>query len=349
MIGTLLRQRAVTHNPSIKRVIESVLERVLNRSDAFQTFTAITPVSQVCELLEKTAQSNEQIALDYVVEFLEESFARFTRQPYASLDEAAETVNSDLRRLQKFSCILLSMAQQWRYIGEKQRSSPKFTTVTNWLVEFLLRLSIIGEDLPAVHSVLGQLTTHDDFKASAMTSLLLEDVRLWSIVLSGSKLVCTEDAPSASGGHRSVNPISDDEGSSFVVLWHFIRLALTRVARIGKRLDYNIHELQTLQEHLTLLKSDNAQFGVGKRSLAQIFVVLLDSASNTIFECPELLTGTYNHYFPNLISDIAKILNEFFDESDETVLVNVIEHLTSMLPRLSATCPQQVSTLIASF
>ena len=339
----------MTHNPSIKRVIESVLERVLNRSDAFQTITAITPVSQVCELLEKIAQSNEQIALDYVVEFLEESFARFTRQPYALLDEAAETVNSDIRRLQKFSCILLSMAQQWRYIGQKQRSSPKFTTVTNWLIEFLLRLSIIGEDLPAVHSVLGQFTKHDDFKASAMMSQLLEDVRLWSIVLSGSKIVHAEDGPSANGGHRSVNPISDDEGSSFIVLWDFIRLVLTRVARIGERLDYNVHEVQTLQEHLTLLRSDNAQFGVCKRSLAQIFAVLLDSASNMIFECPELLTGTYNHYFPNLISDIARILNEFFDESDETILVSVIKHLASMLPRLSATSPRQVSTLFTSF
>jgi len=183
----LLKQRAISKNPSAKRAIERVVEGALRRTNAFQTFTAISPISQLCELLESLNERDQSSkSLDCVVPFLEESLARFARQPYGYFDKAAALVNYDSARLDKLSCILITMMHQWRYMVEKERNSQRLSRISQWLLEFLARLAIIGEESTAIELELDDILQSGSIALPSDFSTMLKDLRQWSLLLYGS-------------------------------------------------------------------------------------------------------------------------------------------------------------------
>jgi hypothetical protein len=153
----LLKKRVSTVHPYAKKQIDTAIETLVQRSDAFQAVTVVRPVFVMCESLEEIADNPDTAALlDTVLEFIETSFAMFMQTRYSVFDEVARLFlpsnpNGTL------SCVVVTLARQWRYARDHEEDSKKFTQITEWFCEFLLRLAIIGENATAITALVEQL------------------------------------------------------------------------------------------------------------------------------------------------------------------------------------------------
>jgi hypothetical protein len=129
----------------------------VQRSDAFQAVTVIRPVFVMCESLEEiTDRPDTASLLDTVLEFIETSFAMFMQTRYSVFDEVARLFlpsnpNGTL------SCVVVTLARQWRYARDHEEDSEKFALITEWFCEFILRLAIIGENATAITALVDDL------------------------------------------------------------------------------------------------------------------------------------------------------------------------------------------------
>ena len=184
LIAILLKMRAVSGNFYARRAVDKLVERAMQRSGAFQSLTVISPLSELCQLVSFRKDDSEMV--DWIIDFLDESLARFVRQPYGFFDECAKSVALDPERLNKLSPILMTVMHQWRYIAEKEPQSIKFTAISTWLCEYLAHLAIIGEDHAAIEAMLGFLLKGNRVSISPELWVLLQDVQNWSMLMYGT-------------------------------------------------------------------------------------------------------------------------------------------------------------------
>lgn len=137
-----------------KRQLDEALERLPQRSGAFQSTTIIRPLSQIAEALEHLVHTSDYPgALDVILDFIDESFSRFLQKPYAFFDEAACVMKQD-RRGRPFSCVLCSFARQWQYTVNNETDKAKTTVITEYFCDLLFRSAIIGESPDALVALL---------------------------------------------------------------------------------------------------------------------------------------------------------------------------------------------------
>lgn len=159
--------------------MEYALNRLVQRSNAFQTITAISPLLQMCQALDDISEDLEPDAsIDTIVEFIEDSFSRFIQKAYSIFDDAASLIPSE-QSPGMLSSILVMFAQQWRYAKSKMTDVGKFAILTEWFCYFVLRLIVIGEPSNAIIALIAGMNINDHSKSEKL-SQLQEDVFRWT-------------------------------------------------------------------------------------------------------------------------------------------------------------------------
>jgi hypothetical protein len=160
LFALLLKRRTLTSQTFSKRQLDEALEKLPQRTGAFQSITNIRPLSQIAEALEYLVQTSDyNDALDVLLDFIDESFSRFLQRPYSFFDEAASLIKQDRQR-RPFSCVLSSFARQWQYIVNNEKETEKRTVITEFFCDLLFRSAIIGESPDALVTLLESLKAH---------------------------------------------------------------------------------------------------------------------------------------------------------------------------------------------
>jgi hypothetical protein len=180
----LLKRRTLTIQSFSKRQLDGALERLSQRSDAFQSTTVIRPLSQIAEALEHIVQTSAyRDSLDVVLDFIDESLSRFLQRPYSFFDEAASLIRQDCNR-HTFSCVLVSFGRQWQYTVDKEKDPEKVYLITEFFFDLLFRVAIIGENLDALVALIGTLKTNSTVDGKSRIETLRRRILGW--MLSGN-------------------------------------------------------------------------------------------------------------------------------------------------------------------
>jgi hypothetical protein len=179
LLAALLKKRISTRNELARQQMEYALDKLIERSNAFQTVTVIHPLVEMCRALDDTAADLEPDAsLEIVVEFIEYSFSQFTRKPYSIFDQAT-SLTTQQQGLDTFSTILVMFAQQWKYMKLNEVDMRKFSILTEWFCNFVVRLVVIGEDSNNIIALLENMNKDADSRNQKI-SQLLESVSRWA-------------------------------------------------------------------------------------------------------------------------------------------------------------------------
>jgi hypothetical protein len=150
LLGVLLKTRVSTKHHYARKQIDHAIETLVLRSDAFQSVTVIRPSFALCESLDRVANnSDSEASLNAVLDFIEESFARFMQAPYVAFDGVAALFPPG-QTVHRLSCVLVTLARQWRYGRDNNLSTKKFKSITDWFFDFILRSALIGENPAAL-------------------------------------------------------------------------------------------------------------------------------------------------------------------------------------------------------
>jgi len=148
LVAALLQKRLASSERLAGRQIDTALEKLVQRSNVFQSTTVIRPLQQMSLALEdilKDFEASESV--DIVIDFVEESFIRFMGpQQYSFYDETAALIAKG-QSFESISCILVVFVRQWEY---KHKLQKDLAVITTWLCSLLLRLVIIGENPEAI-------------------------------------------------------------------------------------------------------------------------------------------------------------------------------------------------------
>ena len=177
LLATLLRKRISIHHPLAKQQVELALDKLLRRSNSFQSLTAISPILELCQAIDDAVEDEPDELIEALVEFIEDSFFRFMHQPYSFFDETASLICKE-PVAGILSSILATFGQQWKHLRNKEMDVRKFVIITQWICHFFLRLVIIGESSSAILNLLTNLEKDGKDKR---ISQLLEDVSRWSL------------------------------------------------------------------------------------------------------------------------------------------------------------------------
>jgi len=154
LFSILLQKVITTSNSYVKLELENALEKLIESSGVFQTTTVIRPLSQMCQTLATINESQD--GLDIVLDFVEESFSRFMKNPHSCADEAM-LLDQDSMRNDTFSIVLVALAKQWLYAIKKEQNLKRIELVTKCLFDFILCLVQIGESAKALLALVGYL------------------------------------------------------------------------------------------------------------------------------------------------------------------------------------------------
>jgi len=176
LVAALLEKRLSSSQRLAVRQIDLALEKLVQRSNAFQSMTVLRPLQQLCLAIEDTTESfGAGECVEILIDFVEESFIRFMGpQQYLFYDETAALVPSG-QNFESLSCILVTFARQWEY---KHKIQKDLVVITAWLCNFLFRLLIVGENPEAI---LALVVSMDRPGTGAVKELarLQDDVRYW--------------------------------------------------------------------------------------------------------------------------------------------------------------------------
>ena len=178
LLYVLLKKHAMTPHPLAKRQLESALEHLLHRSTAFQSITIIHPSHELCWAVDDVIKNPEhEQQLETVLDFVDESFARFMQKPYPYYDEAAALFPAE--GVELFSCILVTFTRQLQYISDKWKASEKLAYIAEWFCNFVFRLVIIGEEPNAIMQLLSSSTAGMDHQTSGNIIRLRDNIARW--------------------------------------------------------------------------------------------------------------------------------------------------------------------------
>jgi hypothetical protein len=180
LLATLLRKRISIHHPLAKQQMEFAVDKLLRRSNSFQSVTIISPIFELCQAIDDTVEDEPDHLIEALIEFIEDSFSRFMQQPYSFFDETASLICKE-RDPSVLSSILVTFGQQWKYLRGKEKDVRKFAIITEWICHYFLRLAIIGESSSGIMNL---LTNLDKGGKDRKISQLLEDTLRWSFNLS---------------------------------------------------------------------------------------------------------------------------------------------------------------------
>ena len=174
-----MKRRTLTTQSFSKRQLDEALERLSQRSDAFQSTTVIRPLSQIAEALEHIVQTSDYSeSLDVVLDFIDESLSRFLQRPYSFFDEAA-SLNRQDRNRNTFSCVLVSFGRQWQYTVDKEKDPEKVYLITEFFFDLLFRASIIAESPDALVALLGTLKTNSTVDGKSRIENMRQRILGW--------------------------------------------------------------------------------------------------------------------------------------------------------------------------
>lgn len=177
LLATILRKRISIHHHLAKQQMEFALDKLLRRSNSFQSVTTISPILQLCQAIDDTIEDEPDELIEALVEFIEDSFFRFMQQPYSFFDETASLICKE-QVPGILSSILVTFGQQWKHLRSKGKDVRKFVIITQWICQFFLRLVIIGENSSAIINLLTILGK--DAKDKKI-SQLFDDILRWSL------------------------------------------------------------------------------------------------------------------------------------------------------------------------
>jgi hypothetical protein len=125
-----------------RRQLDSAVEKLLGRVNAFQSVTIIPPLPQLFLALDSFKESASPAQLDAVVSFIDDSFAHFMQRRFSIIDEARSLgVQDELDATLSF--VVLAFQYQWQTLMVS--GAATVPALSQWLVDFLLRLYYIGE------------------------------------------------------------------------------------------------------------------------------------------------------------------------------------------------------------
>ena len=125
-----------------RQQLDSVIEKLLSRTDAFQSITVVPPLTQLFLALDSFKESASQTELDAVLSFIDDSLAHFMHRRFGIIDEALSLgVQDELNATLSF--VILAFRYHWKTLAASGPTTV--TAVSQWLADFLLRLYYIGE------------------------------------------------------------------------------------------------------------------------------------------------------------------------------------------------------------
>jgi len=180
MLAALVEKRLSSPHQFARRQIDMALEKLVQRSDAFQSTTVIRPLQQLCLAVEDTIENLGSVqTVEVIIDFVEESFMRFMgpQQVYSFYDETAALIPKG-QSVDSLSCIVVTFARQWEH-KHKTEKDDNLAVVTEWLCNFLFRLVIVGENADAILALVSNMD-----KSGSRTvknfARLQEDIRYWA-------------------------------------------------------------------------------------------------------------------------------------------------------------------------
>jgi hypothetical protein len=125
-----------------RQQLDSAVEKLLSRADAFQSVTIIPPLPQLFLALDSFKENAPPTQLDAVVSFIDDTFAHFMQKRFSIIDEALSLgVRDELDATLSF--VVLAFQDQWQTLVVSRAATV--SALSQWLIDFLLRLYYIGE------------------------------------------------------------------------------------------------------------------------------------------------------------------------------------------------------------
>lgn len=125
-----------------RQQLDSAVEKLLGRANAFQSVTIIPPLSQLFLALDSFKERASPTQLDAVVSFIDDSLAHFMQKRFRIIDEGLSLgVRDELDATLSFA--VLAFRYQWQTLMVS--GAATVSPLSRWLVDFLLRLYYIGE------------------------------------------------------------------------------------------------------------------------------------------------------------------------------------------------------------
>jgi hypothetical protein len=124
-----------------RQQLDSAVEKLLGRANAFQSITVVPPLTQLFLALDSFKES-APTQLDVVVSFIDDSLAHFMQKRFSIIDEGLSLgVRDELDATLSFA--VLAFRYQWQTLMAS--GAATVPALSRWLVDFLFRLYYIGE------------------------------------------------------------------------------------------------------------------------------------------------------------------------------------------------------------
>ena len=323
MLALLLDKRMSIEWVYARRQLDLAVEKLLDRTEAFQSITTVPPLSQLFLALDALKDDDiPQLQPAPVLSFVDGSLSQFMLKRYCFIDEGlsldvADEINSTI------SFAVFAFRHQWRMLRTNKAETERLCAISRWLVDFLVRLYYIGENPIIISAFISEINEGlpDASVAQAasssssaghghaerlppkfryyLTSLVSGDIRTWSKVcdLSISEIVMyleSDEIGKAYGPLKSRISINGVSVSSFVVLCvlrRVVNLHLSSKSSLETTISgwFNLLvDLLSLQQ-----KSVADEFVQSKVAMSQLFTVLISNFASAPMAMSRFIDGEW--------------------------------------------------------
>lgn len=129
---------------SARHQLDSAVEKLLDRSNAFQSVTIVPSQSQLFLSLDSSKDDNARVQIYPALSFIDESLSQFMLKQNSFIDKALSLgLRNELNSTLSLS--VLAFRHQWRMLKDKANMNV-ISAVSRWLIDFLVRLYYVGEN-----------------------------------------------------------------------------------------------------------------------------------------------------------------------------------------------------------
>jgi len=312
-----------------RRELDLAVEKLLDRTEAFQSITTVPPLSQLFLALDALKDDDiPQLQLAPVLSFLDGSLSQFMLKRYYFIDEGLSLdVRDEINSTISFA--VLAFRHQWRMLMTNKAEAERLRAISRWLVDFLVRLYYIGENPNIISAFISEINeglpdassnlVHASSPSSPghrhakrlppkfryyLASSVSGDIRTWSNVcdLSISEIVMyleSDEIDKAYGPLESRISMNGVSVSSFVILCilrRVVNLHLSTKSNLETTIPgwFNLLvELLSLQQ-----KSAPDEFVQSKVAMSQLFSVLISNFASAPMEMSRFIDGERIENFP---------------------------------------------------
>jgi len=157
LLALLLDKRMSIEWVYARRQLDLAVEKLLDRTDAFQSITTLAPLSQLFLALDALKDDDiAQLQLPLTLSFIDGSLSQFMLKRYHFIDEARSLdVRDEINSTISFA--VLAFRNQWRMLMTNKAEAERLRAISRWLVDFLVRLYYVGENPTIISAFISEI------------------------------------------------------------------------------------------------------------------------------------------------------------------------------------------------